>query len=531
MKNRRFDFVIVGAGLSGLYSAHIASKYGTVALINKTSLAVSNSYMAQGGIAAAIGDDDSTELHIKDTLQAGRGLCNLDAVNVLVNEGKEIVLSLIEMGMQFDAADGKISLGLEGGHSKRRVLHAGGDSTGMKLVEFMLPLVKNEKRIRIFENTLAHELICEDMICSGVRCYNVKKEEFFSITGKCIMIASGGAAAIYSRTTNPLSSVGEGISLAFNAGAEVESMEFIQFHPTAFYSSNGSAFLISEAVRGEGAYLVNHEGERFLQKWDSNELSPRDEVSEAIFRELSHSGEKNVFLKLDHIESSAIKNRFGSIYREALKKGIDITKDLIPVAPAAHYMIGGIKTNLNGETNLRQLYAIGEVASTGVHGANRLASNSLLECLVFAKRAVEHSAPNLELMKDGLEESHEFYLDKNQQARPAQIRKKIGEILWENVGIVRNESSLRMALQELETIRRDFYTNENEYYSNRIKNTIEIAEMITESALLREESRGCHSRNDFPSESSNFVKTIVLKKETKPEFRKLNKLKKENETE
>lgn len=521
MKNRSFDFVIIGAGLSGLYSAYQAAKYGTVALINKTTIEISNSYLAQGGIAAAVGDDDTAELHIHNTLETGRGLCNTKAVEILVNEGKEIVLSLIKLGMQFDEVDGKVSLGLEGGHSRRRVLHSGGDSTGMKLVEFLLPLARKEKNVMIFENTFAYELICKDEYCAGVKCYNFEEQNTFSVLGKCVIIASGGAAALYSRTTNPLSSVGDGISLAYNAGAEIESMEFLQFHPTALYAKNGSSFLISEAVRGEGAYLVNHQGKRFLQNWNSDELSPRDEVSTAIFRELDISGEKNVFLKLDHIESASIKNRFGTIYREALKYNIDITKDMIPVAPAAHYMIGGIKTNLNGETNVLRLYAAGEVASSGVHGANRLASNSLLECLTFAKRAVEHAASQLAVSTDyRFEDAGAFYVNENQNTKLLAIRKKIGEVLWNNVGIIRSGSSLKYALQEFELMEKDV-GNEKEYHTGRIKNMIELAGMITESALLREESRGCHNRTDFPEEEPRFLKTIVLKKGSEPEFQRL----------
>ena len=521
MKNQSFDFVIVGAGLSGLYSAYCAAKYGTVALLNKTKIEISNSYLAQGGVAAAIGNDDSTELHKHDTLEAGRGLCNGEAVEILVNEGKEIVQSLIKMGMPFDVANGKISLGIEGGHSRRRVLHAGGDATGMELVKFILPLVTKKKNIEIFENTLAYELIRENESCTGIKCYNLQEQKMFSVAGKCTIIASGGAAAIYSRTTNPQSSVGEGISLAFNAGAEIESMEFIQFHPTAFYSENGKSFLISEAVRGEGAYLVNHEGKRFLADWNSGELSPRDEVSEAIYRELNSSGKKNVFLKLDHLKSSSIKNRFGTIYWEALKNNIDITKDLVPVAPAAHYMIGGIKTNLDGETNIKRLYAVGEVASTGVHGANRLASNSLLECLTFADRAVEDAALKSTDIKHSFDDVRTFHVNENQRAKLDVIGKRIGELMWNNVGIIRGKSSLEKALKELAQMKEEFAGNEEEYYARRIKNVVEIAGMITQSALLREESRGCHKRTDFPTENLDFRETIVLKKGTEPRFQKL----------
>lgn len=521
MRNYKFDFVIIGAGLSGLFSALNASKYGSVALISKTTLEISNSYLAQGGIAAAIDKEDSPSLHISDTINTGRGLCSHNAVEVLVNEGKEIIQSLIEMGMPFDTVDGKLALGLEGGHSKRRVLHAGGDSTGKELVNFILPMVSKEKKIQVYENILAYELIREDENCSGVKCYDFKRQTVFNIKSSCTIIAAGGAAGLYMRTTNPPSSVGEGISLAYNAGAEIESMEFIQFHPTAFYSGNGETFLISEAVRGEGAYLINHEGKRFLADWDSTELSPRDKVSEVIFLELKKSGRKNVFLDLSHLQPLAIKSRFANIYREALKFNIDITSDLIPVAPAAHYMIGGIKTDLNGETNINHLYAAGEAASTGVHGANRLASNSLLECLVFARRAVEHAARQFAVANYTHKDNLHITVNENHRRSLIAVKGKIGEIMWNDVGIIRTKSSLENALYELAKIEKEIVSNEGEYYSGRIKNMIEVAKMIAQSALLREESRGCHNRADFPEEDLNFQKTIVLRKGKEPQLHKI----------
>lgn len=520
MNDHEFDFVIIGTGLAGLYSALNAAKFGTVALITKTTLEISNSYLAQGGVAAAIGEDDSPSFHIDDTLNAGRGLCHNEAVEILINEGKEIIQSLINLGMPFDIADGKMLFGLEGGHSKRRVLHAGGDSTGKELVNFIFPLVMKESRIKVFEKTLVQELISKDENCIGIRCFDLEKQNTFNIFGKCTIIASGGASAIYSRTTNPPSSVGDGITLTYNIGAEIESMEFIQFHPTAFYSSDGKAFLISEAVRGEGAYLVNHNGIRFLAEWNLSELSPRDVVSEAIFRELKNSGKQNVFLKLYHLDSSTVRKRFGTIYHEALKNNIDITKDLIPVAPAAHYMIGGIKTGLNGETNINQLYAVGEVASTGVHGANRLASNSLLECLVFAKRAVEHSSLNLNSLGI-IKNDHTIAIKKENREEFDVIRKVVGEIMWDNVGIIKNKISLENALEQLSEIENKISTDCEEYYHNRIRSIIEVAKMITQSALLREESRGCHNRSDFTHEDSNLQKTIVLRKGSDPRFNEL----------
>jgi len=521
MNENRFDFVIIGAGLAGLYAALNAAKFGTAALITKTTLEISNSYFAQGGIAAAISEDDSTLLHIDDTLKAGRNLCRRDAVDILINEGKEIIHSLIEMGMPFDITDGKISFGLEGGHSKRRVLHAGGDSTGKELVDFILPFVLKEEKIKVYENIFVYELLRKDESCTGIRCFDLNKQKAFNIYGKCIIIASGGGSAIYSRTTNPASSVGEGIFLAGSVGAEIESMEFIQFHPTAFYTEHSDAFLLSEALRGEGAHLVNHEGKRFLEEWNATELSPRDVISKAIFYELQKSGKPNVFLKLDHLDAAKIKKRFGTIYEEVLKNKIDITKDLIPVAPAAHYMVGGIKTGLYGETNIQRLYAAGEAASTGVHGANRLASNSLLECLVFAKRAVEHAAENYQQPINAVELDNQFGKSEQNRITLNQMRMQIGATLWNNVGIVRDASSLKNALSVIEKIEEQIDARSNEYYQSKSRSLVAVAKMICGSALLREESRGCHFRSDFPEEKTSFMKTIVLKKGTDPAFNEL----------
>ena len=518
MNQNKFDFIIIGAGLAGLYAALNATKYGTVALITKTTLEVSNSYLAQGGIAASIAEDDSPALHVDDTLKTGRGLCYHDAVDILINEGRQIIQSLIEQGMMFDNLNGKISLGLEGGHSKRRVLHAGGDSTGKELVNFLVPLVQKEKNIKLFENIFVYELINHEASCKGIRCFDLDRQTSFNIVGRSTIIASGGASAIYSRTTNPSSSVGEGIYLAYNIGAEIESMEFIQFHPTVFYSEHGETFLISEAVRGEGAYLVNHEGKRFLTESNYTELSPRDVVSEAVFSEIQRSGKPNVFLKLDHLDPLMIRKRFKNIIDEAQKNNIDITKDLVPVAPAAHYTVGGIKTGLNGETNISGLYAIGEAASTGVHGANRLASNSLLECLVFAKRTIEYSVLNPTSSLPCNINNQKFRIDERNREKFQLIRESIGIILWENAGIIKSKSGLASVLHKLSKIENSINIEDDEYYGYKIRSLLSVAGMIIQSAIVREESRGCHKRSDFPAENPDMLKTIVLKKGNGPRF-------------
>ncbi|MCX7798207.1 MAG: L-aspartate oxidase [Melioribacter sp.] len=520
MDTYHFDFIIIGAGLAGLYSAYHASKYGSVAIITKTTVEISNSYLAQGGIAVALGEDDSPSLHFEDTVRAGEELCKKNAVRILVEEGIDRINELIEMGMNFDKEDGKISLGLEGGHSRKRILHAGGDATGKEVVNFILKFILNNEKIKLFENTLIYKLLTHDNQCIGALAFNVNDNKNFLVTGNATILATGGASAIYLHSTNPYATVGEGIFLAYEVGAEVENMEFIQFHPTAFYTGTEETFLITEAVRGEGAILVNYEGKRFLQDENITELSTRDLVSEAIFYEMQKSGKPNVFLKLSHIDKNKIKTRFSNIYREALKYGIDITKDLVPVSPAAHYMVGGIKVGLNSETNIKRLYAVGEVASTGVHGANRLASNSLLECLVFSKRAIEHALTFLEskIFSEYNFNLSQFYINEELKDEFVKIKNHIANLLWNNVGIVRTKDSLVYFLNELDVISKKYFFDVHEYYASRIDSLINVARMIALSALLREESRGCHRRKDFPQKNDDFRKIIVLQKDTEPKF-------------
>ncbi|MGK9369963.1 L-aspartate oxidase [Melioribacter sp. Ez-97] len=520
MKNK-YDFIIVGAGLAGLYSALKASEHGRVALLTKTTIEISNSYLAQGGIAAALSEDDSPELHFEDTLKAGAGLCNETAVEILVNEGIDRVKELISAGMKFDSENGKISFGLEGGHSRKRVLHAGGDATGKEVVNFILNFIYDNNNITILENTLVYKLHVVDGECLGVFAYNHSDKKSFYLSGKSVILATGGYSAIYSFSTNPHTSTGEGINLAYEAGAEIESMEFIQFHPTSFYTGSDETFLISEAVRGEGAYIVNHEGIRFLQDLDKSELATRDIVSEAIYEELKRTKKKSVFLLMNHLDAGKIKKRFSHIYNEALKYGVDITKDPVPIAPAAHYTIGGIKTDVNGRTNINRLYAVGETASTGVHGANRLASNSLLECLVFGKRAVDFAVQNDKELKDSAEPGTiDFEIDENNSEIFIDIKNKTADLLWNNAGIVRSRAVLNSALKEISKIGNEYDKTPDEYYGSRIAGLLNLASMILNAALLREESRGCHKRSDFPDPDGKFKVTIIHKKGSEPELRK-----------
>jgi len=511
LKKINCDFLIIGTGLAGLYSAIKASEFGKVALLSKSTLEFSNTYWAQGGIAAVIDPDDSPEYHIEDTLKAGRGLCDRKAVEILVNEGRDRVRELISMGMEFDRIKGNIALGLEGGHSKRRVLHAGGDATGLKLVEFLSGLVKENTNIELFENTVVYKLIDGDESCYGAHAFNYISNEYYTFVAKGTLLATGGASGVYKRSTNPYTTTGDGIVLAYDIGVEIRDMEFIQFHPSAFYSETGETFLISEAVRGEGAYLINHEGKRFMTNYHEKvELAPRDIVSLAIYNELKLSGKENVFLDLRHLDPERIKNRFTTIYEAAKKQGFDLTKDLIPVTPAAHYTVGGIKAGYDSETNIKRLFVCGEVAATGIHGANRLASNSLLECLVFGKRAVDSMVQLKNLPQEEIASISgiKIQIQHTNEEILINVKTKLAEIMNNYVGIEREEGDLKKALLEIKDLEEKYYVDTDENYSRKIRGLIIICKLITESALLRRDSLGGHYRNDYKDEPEKKYHTV-----------------------
>jgi len=512
------DFLIIGSGLAGLYAALYASKFGEVTLVTKSTIEESNSFWAQGGIAAAIDPEDSIWFHIEDTLRAGRGLCNKKAVEILVEEGKDRVLDLMALGMEFDTGESGLELGLEGGHTKRRVLHAGGTSTGREMVRFLIAAVENNPSITKFENTDVVRFIADNKRCFGALALDQNFKPSL-ILSKSTILATGGASALFKRTTNPKGSVGEGIALSYHAGAEIVDMEFVQFHPTAFYSEQGESFLISEALRGEGAHLLNSKGTRFMTEYSEySELAPRDVVSRAIFLEMNKSGERNVYLDLRHMESDYIRSRFSNIYDFCLKCGVDITRELVPVAPAAHYTMGGVKTGLYGETNIRSLFACGEVACTGVHGANRLASNSLLECVVFAKRAVDGAIETLRDDSDYSLSSCEsgvgdlcFEYSESQSELLLSCKKDVSQILNRYVGIVRNGEGVLKAIEEIERISKSLEEFSG-YYRIKLKMVLDVSLLIARSSLIREESRGVHIREDYPGENKKWETHIVCKK-------------------
>lgn len=508
----RADYVIIGSGLAGLSAALDASEFGDVLLLTKTSISASNTFWAQGGVAAAIGKDDSPDYHFNDTLKAGGGLCHSESTRILVEEGAERVRGLISLGMEFDKEKGEIALGLEGNHSKRRILHAGGDATGREIVNFLTKIVLSNPGIRVIENIHVFDLIVKDNRCFGAAGFNTESREQLVCFGANTIIASGGGSGIYSRTTNPHSSTGDGILLAYNAGAEIGSMEFIQFHPSSLVTGGTGTFLISEAVRGEGAYLVNSEGERFMQeKHELAELAPRDVVAFEMHRQIINGN--SIYLKLDHLDMDKVRTRFRNIYEEVLKYGIDIAVDPVPVAPAAHYMIGGVKTSVWGETSIRNLYACGEVSFTGVHGANRLASNSLLECMVFGYRCVSHAE------KSAAGDTHypdvklNYYIDTAGEADYLKKRDEVSNLLSRYAGIARNGKGLKEGLNKTKTFREEKKTDGGEYYSSKINNMITLAELIFESALFRKESRGSHRREDYPESNEEFLVDIIKQKQ------------------
>ncbi len=522
MENYSFDFLVLGSGLAGLSTALNAAKYGSVGLVTKSKLDVSSSYFAQGGIAAVISDDDTIESHYEDTLIAGGGLCNKEAVKILVSDGSKRVKELIELGMEFDKVNGKIALGLEGAHSHNRVLHADGDATGRKVVEFLEAKVKTNKNIKIFENIFVFKLLVSQNVCTGFVGYNYLTESEFNFTSNSTMLATGGASAIYSRTTNPKSSTGDGIYLAYEAGAEIANMEFIQFHPSSLVTTTDDTYLISEAVRGEGAYLVNSSNERFmLEKHERAELAPRDFVAYEIYKQWQIANNK-VFLTLAHLDADSVRKRFHNINLELKKHNLDIATDLIPVAPAAHYMIGGVKSGLNGETSIKGLYVAGEVASTGVHGANRLASNSLLECMVFSKRAVEHAQNIVGKSEKQMKQLVGFMINSSLQNDFVKQKNIISKAIFENVGIIRNKSDLQKIKKILDEIKTNFIIEENEFYSFQLKSVLSVAYLMAEAALKREESRGAHKRSDFTDSQTEYEIEIIQQKTKELKFGKIN---------
>jgi L-aspartate oxidase len=503
------DVVVIGAGIAGLFTAIKASETNRVLLITKKSLFDSNTRYAQGGIAAVISDEDSPAYHRQDTLIAGAGLCSPEAVDVLVHEGPECVLELIRLGAEFDKENGVLALTKEGAHSQRRILHAHGDATGAEIVRALSEKTKQNPNIEVWNDHFVIDIITQDGQCYGVLVQKPDGGRVY-VQAKATVICTGGAGQLYRYTTNPDIATCDGIAMAYRAGATVRDLEFIQFHPTALCYPGAPRFLISEALRGEGAVLRNIKGERFMSNYHPQlELAPRDIVARAIVNEMEKTKSTYVYIDITHEPAELIKHRFPTIYEYCLNYGLDLTTDWIPVAPAAHYMMGGIRTNLHGETSVGRLYACGEVSSTGVHGANRLASNSLSEALVFGRRIVRHIG-QLEPLA-GLprikERSH-------RSSAPIQAvverRLKLQKSMLRYVGLKRNAKGLEKALEELKRHLPVLESHLSKREEFEFANLLTCALLTSEAALKREESRGGHFREDFPERNDAVWRKHIL---------------------
>jgi len=508
------DFLIIGSGVAGLRAAIELSRYGRVMVVTKDIPTESSTEYAQGGVAVALSDEDEVGIHFDDTIKAGAGLCNEETVAVLVKEGPARIVELIEWGAEFDKEGTKLAFTREGAHSRRRVLHAGGDSTGKEIERTLMSKVKTLTGIHGSRFSTAIDLVIKDGVCKGA--YILRNNDVVVMLARATVLATGGAGQVYLRTTNPTVATGDGVAIALRAGAALKDMEFVQFHPTALCLKSAPHFLLSEAMRGEGALLRDCNGKLFMKDYHPDgELAPRDIVSRAIMSQISSTRCGDVKLDLTHLDAGFVKKRFPRIYDTCLRYGLDITRDQVPVSPAAHYMMGGVRTDLDGVTNVRGLFAAGEVACTGVHGANRLASNSLLEGLVYGYRAgiaaaayaegIEPSGANRRNADSGRASA-------DNEDRIAGIRIAIQRIMWENVGIIRSWDSLNRAKETLATyswvLETPFATREG----LEVKNMLAAALAITGAALLREGSVGAHYRADYPQRGDNWQRRTDIRK-------------------
>ncbi|MGG3310981.1 L-aspartate oxidase [Paenibacillus lautus] len=497
------DVIVIGSGIAGLYTAIMASATQNVLLITKKSLLESNTRYAQGGIAAVTAEDDSPAYHRQDTLLAGAGLCSSTAVDVLVNEGPVGVQELIRLGTMFDVENGELALTQEGAHSHRRILHANGDATGYEIVRALSIQVEMLHNVEVWDDHFVIDLITEQGECHGVLVQMPDGKRVF-VRGRATVMCSGGAGQLYRYTTNPEVATADGVAMAYRAGAEIRDMEFIQFHPTALSYPGAPRFLISEAVRGEGAVLRNIRGERFMPKYhELLELAPRDIVARAIVSEMEATGSTFVYLDITHESPEMVKHRFPTIYETCMQYGLDLSSDWIPVSPAAHYMMGGIKTNLHGESSVKRLFACGEVSSTGVHGANRLASNSLSEAIVYGSRIVERIKSLPETSGYPLHVS--FHLGRKDAPSQAMVEKrlKLQKVMVRYAGLRRNRDTLLRAAEELGRQLPLFHSMLSKREEYEFANMLTASLLVVQGALGREESRGAHYREDFPERNDS----------------------------
>ncbi|MDQ3586088.1 MAG: L-aspartate oxidase [Acidobacteriota bacterium] len=492
------DFIVIGSGIAGLRAAlELAATLGArVTVLTKERASESNTEYAQGGVAVALAEDDEVSLHEDDTLQAGAELCDAEAARVLVEDGQRYMRELIEWGAEFDRKGGELLFTQEAAHSRRRILHAGGDATGHEIVRALLARTGRERRIQFMTHAATQRLLVEDGRCCGVRFLDPLVRSPRELRARAVVLAAGGAGQLYFHTTNPAVATGDGMAMAYSAGAELADMEFVQFHPTALNVEGAPRFLLSEAMRGEGGVLRNVDGKRFMPRYHGRaELAPRDIVSRAIVAEMERTATRTVYIDMTALDARFLRRRFPKIYDTCLRYGLDLTRDPVPVSPAAHYIMGGVRTDLDGRTTLPGLYAAGEVACTGVHGANRLASNSLLEGLVFGARAgraaATDNAPASFASKTTTQnETEEAATDATGEIALA-VQKRVRRLMWERIGILRSRQSLMRALREFEQIAQARLRPPS-------RNFLTVATLIARAALWREESRGAHYRVDFP---------------------------------
>jgi L-aspartate oxidase len=532
---KRFDFLVIGSGIAGLSFALKAARHGTVALVTKRDRGTSNTAWAQGGIACVTSTEDSFELHVQDTLEAGAGLCDEAVVRSIVTDGPARIRELIDLGVQFDERESssgppELDLTKEGGHSKRRILHSR-DVTGREIERALLAAVAIESGIEVLENHMAVDLITLDKLgcvstdrVLGAYVLNETTGEVLTIRAHRVVLATGGCGRVYLYTTNPGIATGDGVAMAWRAGARISNMEFIQFHPTCLYHPEARSFLLTEALRGEGARLMDAKGRAFMDRYDvRKELAPRDIVARAIDAEMKKTGAQCVYLDITHKPPAFVKDRFPNIHETLLRLGLDITQQPIPVVPAAHYQCGGVETDADGASSLPGLYAIGEVACTGLHGANRLASNSLLEACVLAHRCIERIEQESQAADDAWLEG--FALPEWVSGDAAAVDElvviyhnwdEIRRLMWDYVGIVRTTKRLQRAATRLRNLSREV----QEFYWGyqittdllELRNLCCVASLIVDSAMLRQESRGLHYTLDFPKPDERLRRPTVLKK-------------------
>jgi L-aspartate oxidase len=536
------DFLVIGSGIAGLCFAIHASRFGSVSVITKKEDSESNTNYAQGGIACVLDPEDSFDKHIYDTRNAGRGLCNEAAVAAIVNEGPDRIRELIDWGVDFSrfsrgANRYHLHLGKEGGHSRNRIVHAH-DLTGKVVEEKLLQLIRANRKIRLFEHHFAIELITEHHLrrtrgspassrklqCYGAYVLDTVSATIVSIKARVTCLASGGAGAVYLHTTNPAIATGDGYAIAYRAGAAIANMEFIQFHPTTLYHERAHSFLISEALRGYGAELRDASGKKFMHRYHRmGSLAPRDTVARAIDSEIKLSGASCVYLDIRNAPPAETRKHFPNIYKKCLECGIDITRDLVPVVPAAHYICGGVRVDLHGRTDIAGLYACGEVSCTGVHGANRLASNSLLEALVFSRRSAADAGARSKhrpLLPDKIvpDWDDSGTIDNDEWILLSHNKTEIQTVMWDYVGIVRSDVRLERALRRITLLEKEI---ERFYKRTKVsvpllelRNLVTTARLIVVSAIKRKESRGLHFTTDYPDQNDRYWKknTIVINK-------------------